>query len=261
MIGLSKKILSIEPNVAGISGDMLVSALLELSPDVDADMKVLQQIAKVASECVDGSSMSVKLKKLRKKGIWGTYLDIDLVEEKKNRMVEDIKKCFETVISNIGIKEEDFVWNTLAELEEAEATVHHKLEDLHFHEVGSVDTIFDIVAATYLLERIGFFDEMEAYSTPVNVGGGTVSIMHGVYPVPVPAVLHIFTKYGIPYFKSEINEELTTPTGAAILANLRPKVLLQTPVMKTLKVGHGLGTHDLEDRPNALRVSISELVE
>ncbi len=258
---MTKRVLFFEPNVAGISGDMIVSALLELTAEPDKESSVLQKIAQVASECVDGSAMNVKVKKLRKKGIWGTYLDIDLVEEKKNRMVEDIKKCMKNVIDAIGLKSEDFVWSALAELEESEATVHHKLEDLHFHEVGSVDTIFDIVSAAYLLEQIGFFNGMESYSTPVNVGGGTVKIMHGVYPVPVPAVLHIFTKYGISYFKSDINEELTTPTGAALLAAMKTKVLKNTPVLKTIKVGHGLGTHDLEDRPNALRVSISEIVE
>lgn len=258
---MPRKILFFEPNVAGISGDMIVSALLELSDDPENNLKELQKIAEVASECTDGSSMKVEMKRLRKKGIWGTYLNIDLVEERKNRMVEDIKKCMKTVIEAIDLKNEDFVWKALAELEEAESSVHHKLEDLHFHEVGSVDTIFDVIGAAFLLEKIGFFNNMQAYSTPVNVGNGTIKIMHGVYPVPVPAVLHIFTKFQIPYFKSEINNELTTPTGAALLASMQPKFVMRTPVIKTIRVGHGLGTHDLEDRPNALRVSISEILE
>jgi uncharacterized protein (TIGR00299 family) protein len=137
----------------------------------------------------------------------------------------------------------------------AEAKVHNlPMEEIHFHEVGAVDAIVDIVCAAVGAEALGV-DEF--ICSPLNVGGGNVACAHGTFPVPAPATVELLK--GAPVYSSGIQKELVTPTGAAIAATLA-KRFEPFPQMKIEKSGYGAGTRDLASQPNVLRIVVGETV-
>ena len=136
---------------------------------------------------------------------------------------------------------------------EAEGHIHGiPLEKVHFHEVGAVDSIIDIIGAAILIHQLGI-DVIK--SSPIPVGTGRIHIDHGIYPVPAPATLEILK--GVPIEQSDIRFELTTPTGAAIVAVLAEE-FCPIPSMKVTSIGYGAGTKTFKKHPNVLRVVIGE---
>ena len=136
---------------------------------------------------------------------------------------------------------------------EAEGRIHGMpLEEVHFHEVGAVDSIIDIVGAAILIHQLEI-DQVQA--APVPVGGGKIHIDHGVYPVPAPATLEILR--GVPIAESDLKAELTTPTGAAIIAVLAEE-FGSMPSFKVDTIGYGAGTKTFPNHPNVLRTIIGE---
>jgi uncharacterized protein (TIGR00299 family) protein len=135
----------------------------------------------------------------------------------------------------------------------AEAKVHNTdIEDIHFHEVGAIDAIVDIVCASVGAEALGV-DEWVC--SPLNVGGGTVVCAHGAFPIPAPATLELLKH--APVYSGEIQKELVTPTGAAIVSVLASR-FSHFPAMKTEKTGYGAGTRNFKNSPNVLRLSVGE---
>ncbi|HLW52842.1 MAG TPA: nickel pincer cofactor biosynthesis protein LarC [Candidatus Angelobacter sp.] len=135
----------------------------------------------------------------------------------------------------------------------AEARVHNTgIEEIHFHEVGAIDAIVDIVCASVGAEALGV-DEW--ICSPLNVGGGTVNCAHGTFPIPAPATLDLLRD--APVYSGEIQKELVTPTGAAIV-HVLAKRFATFPAMKTEKIGYGAGTRNFQGFPNVLRLSIGE---
>jgi hypothetical protein len=138
-------------------------------------------------------------------------------------------------------------------LADAEARIHNvPVEEIHFHEVGAVDAIVDIVAASAGIHhlQIGAW-----YCSPVNVGGGMVACAHGTFPVPAPATADLLR--GVPTYSAHVQKELATPTGAALLRTLEPTFGPQ-PAMKVEQIGYGAGTRNPEGFPNVLRLSVGE---
>lgn len=139
-------------------------------------------------------------------------------------------------------------------LGEAEAKIHNTdVQDVHFHEVGAVDAIVDIVCAAVGVETLG---ADEIVCSPLNLGGGIVSCAHGTLPVPAPATLELLKH--APVYSSGIQAELVTPTGAAIVKTLA-KRFASFPTMKVEKIGYGAGTRELPEQANVLRLTIGEL--
>jgi uncharacterized protein (TIGR00299 family) protein len=135
----------------------------------------------------------------------------------------------------------------------AEAKVHNTdIEKIHFHEVGAIDAIVDIVCASVGAEALGV-DEWVC--SPLNVGGGTVVCAHGTFPIPAPATLELLKN--APVYSGEIQKELVTPTGAAIVSVLASR-FSQFPAMKTEKIGYGAGTRNFKNSPNVLRLTVGE---
>jgi uncharacterized protein (TIGR00299 family) protein len=135
----------------------------------------------------------------------------------------------------------------------AEAKVHNTdIEKIHFHEVGAIDAIVDIVCASVGAEALGV-DEW--ICSPLNVGGGTVVCAHGTFPIPAPATLELLKN--APIYSGEIQKELVTPTGAAIVSVLASR-FTQFPAMKTEKIGYGAGTRNFKNSPNVLRLTVGE---
>jgi uncharacterized protein (TIGR00299 family) protein len=138
----------------------------------------------------------------------------------------------------------------------AEAKVHNSdIEKIHFHEVGAIDAIVDIVCASVGAEALGV-DEWVC--SPLNVGGGTVVCAHGAFPIPAPATLELLKH--APVYSGEIQKELVTPTGAAIVSVLASR-FSHFPAMKTEKTGYGAGTRNFKNSPNVLRISVGETTE
>jgi uncharacterized protein (DUF111 family) len=136
---------------------------------------------------------------------------------------------------------------------EAEGHIHGlPLEKVHFHEVGAVDSIIDIVGAAILIHQL---DIKIVKSSAIPVGTGRIHIDHGIYPVPAPATLEVLK--GVPIEQSNVRFELTTPTGAAIVAVLAEE-FCTIPSMEVKSIGYGAGTKTFKDRPNVLRVIIGE---
>ncbi len=168
-----------------------------------------------------------------------------------HRSYKDIVKMIEAAGFSDRVKETSL--KIFKKIGEAEGRIHNMpLEKVHFHEVGAVDSIIDIVGAAILLEQL----EIDIIkSSQVPVGNGKIRIDHGVYPVPAPATLEMLK--GVPIAQSELKAELTTPTGAAIVAVLAED-FCGLPAMKIKEVGYGAGTKSFKDQPNVLRVIIGE---
>jgi uncharacterized protein (TIGR00299 family) protein len=138
----------------------------------------------------------------------------------------------------------------------AEAKVHNSdIEKIHFHEVGAIDAIVDIVCASVGAEAL---DVDEWICSPLNVGGGSVVCAHGAFPIPAPATLELLKN--APVYSGEIQKELVTPTGAAIVSVLASR-FSHFPAMKTEKTGYGAGTRNFKNSPNVLRISVGETAE
>jgi len=139
---------------------------------------------------------------------------------------------------------------------EAEGKIHGvSADDVHFHEVGALDSIADIVLTCIGLESLGV-DKI--YASPLLDGRGTVECAHGTFPVPAPATLEILK--GIPLGQLDEPHELITPTGAAIVAEFAGS-FGPMPALKISRIGYGVGSRDLASRPNVLRAVLGELAE
>ena len=140
----------------------------------------------------------------------------------------------------------------------AEAKVHNSsIEDIHFHEVGAIDAIVDITCAAVGAEALGL-NEAEWVCSPLNVGGGTVVCAHGTFPIPAPATLELLKH--APVYSGEIQKELVTPTGAAIVSVLVSR-FSHFPQMKPEKSGYGAGSRDFKNVPNVLRLTVGDAAQ
>ncbi|MGH2519256.1 MAG: nickel pincer cofactor biosynthesis protein LarC, partial [Chloroflexota bacterium] len=224
---------------SGASGDMILGAL------VDAGWTGLEGTLGLLN--VPGWAASVR--PVVKRGISATKVDFELAEQHEARHLADMLR----IIHGGGLPEAvqrhaEVVFERLAEVE---AAIHGaSVEDVHFHELGGLDTLLDVVGACAGFVHFGF---QAVHLSPVAVGSGTVSTMHGLLPVPAPATSKLLE--GWPIVDGGIAKELTTPTGAALLTHFATGRGL--PPMVPRSVAYGAGTRELE-RPNVLRLMIGE---
>jgi pyridinium-3,5-bisthiocarboxylic acid mononucleotide nickel chelatase len=168
-----------------------------------------------------------------------------------HRGLKEIRQIIQTAAISQSAK--DRAIRIFEALGAAEAKVHNTdIEKIHFHEVGAIDAIVDIVCASVGAEVLGV-DEW--ICSPLNVGGGTVVCAHGAFPIPAPATLELLKN--APMYSGEIQKELVTPTGAAIVSVLASR-FSQFPAMKTEKIGYGAGTRNFKNSPNVLRLTVGE---
>ncbi|MGA2695850.1 MAG: nickel pincer cofactor biosynthesis protein LarC [Terriglobales bacterium] len=168
-----------------------------------------------------------------------------------HRGLKEIREIIQAAAISIGAKKTAIA--IFEALGAAEAKIHNMdIERVHFHEVGAVDAIVDIVCAAVGAEALGVH---EFVCSPLNVGGGTVQCAHGNFPVPAPATLELLKD--APVYSSGVQSELVTPTGAAIVKTLS-KRFVPFPAMKTEKIGYGAGTRDFSGHANVLRLVVGE---
>lgn len=250
-------VIVVDPQIAGISGDMLLSALVHLGANKS---KIIDGV-KLAEDFVDGSKIKkIEFKKVKKNGIEATALDLEIDEDVHERKGSEIKKCIEKTISKLNLSEraQKFALDSIDVLMLAESKIHgYPIESVHFHEAASIDTVVDIVGSAVALDDLGFFDE-EIITTPVAVGGGKVSFSHGTTSNPTSAVLEIFRNSGLMIIGGLVKEELTTPTGASMLVSLTKNCSEFYPAMKITSIGYGAGKKDFEGFSNVLKIVQSE---
>lgn len=231
---------------SGISGDMTLGALVDAGCDVARLRSELQALQ------VPGWELSAE--KVWKNGMAATHAKVQTEEQRAHRSLTEVLEILRR--SDLAPRVGDRARAVFQKLGEAEARVHDvPIEKIHFHEVGGVDAIVDIVGAC-----IGFhaLDIDKFACSPLNVGGGTTKMAHGVLPVPAPATANLLL--GKPTYSNGVQRELVTPTGAAIVATLCDTFGPQPP-MTVSAIGYGAGTADLAGQPNVLRIMIGESTE
>jgi len=227
---------------SGISGNMVLGALIDLGLDVDALREGLRSLP---------VEYSLEATRVTKQGIAGTYVEVITSTDEADRSLPDILGLIERSRLSHDIKEQSKA--VFLRLGEAEARVHGlgSVDSVVLHEVGETDTIVDVVGSLIGLKML----EVDAVAcSPLNLGKGLVSCHHGLLPVPAPITAELVK--GFPVFAGDVEGELTTPTGAAIITGVAGS-FGDMPPMRVQGVGYGAGKMDLSI-PNLLRVFVGE---
>ncbi len=238
---------------AGASGDMILGALLDLDIDQDWFFKELKKIKEINNQ------YKIKISNTLKKGIKATDASVELEKhEHHHRGLNCIVNIIDSSEISVGAK--NLAKKIFTNLAKAEAHIHQKsLDEIHFHEVGAIDAIVDIVGFSILYTSLSID---KVYISPVNTGSGLVKCAHGTIPVPAPATLYLINQSHWPIDNQGIEKaELLTPTGAAILTTICDEFITYPKLSKINKVAYGAGKKDLENLPNVLRLTIGEAEE
>lgn len=231
---------------SGISGDMLLGAMLDAGFDAK---QLLDELKKL-------SLGFFKLKRTRttRGGVAGTRFEVEITGDHPHRNLKDIVAIIEP--SSISDRVKQNALKIFRKLAEAEGKIHGKPpEEIHFHEVGAMDAIIDIVGACVGMEAL---EISELVCSPLNVGSGHVQAAHGSLPVPAPATAELLQ--GIPVYSSGVEDELVTPTGAAIISTLAASYG-PLPPFKIARIGYGAGSKEFPKHPNVARLFLGERLE
>ena len=232
----------------GAAGDMIVGALLDAGADFEALRAALESLA------TDG--FTVEANRVTKKGIESTHFRV-LVDPSVSQPHRHLRHVLE-IIEHGALPDsvKSAAAETFRRIAVSEAEVHGTtVEKVHFHEVGAIDSIVDVIGAHLGLHLLGI-ERVESSALPV--GFGAIKAAHGVMPVPAPATAKLLE--GVPVFGGDLEGEWVTPTGAALIAQLAA-AYGPLPAMQIEHVGYGSGTRDAPDRANVLRVLIGETHE
>ena len=232
--------------IAGISGDMTLGAFISAGVSLD---RLIAELGKLRL-----GGFEVTAKHIQRSGITAVKVDVTISEAPKyHRHLADINAIIDQ--SDLSTAVKDRAKKIFHEVAVAEAKVHNStIEKVHFHEVGAIDSLVDIVGTSICVELMGV---ERVFSSAVKVGnGGTVTAQHGAIPIPTPATSEILKGY--PVVLTDIPFELTTPTGAAIIKALSHGTLASEQLTVTA-IGYGAGTRELPGVPNLLRVIVGEL--
>jgi pyridinium-3,5-bisthiocarboxylic acid mononucleotide nickel chelatase len=230
---------------AGASGDMILGALVDAGVSIE---ELNGEIGKLGLQ-----SISIRAEMVTKSGIGGTKIAVvggDSDHHHVHRHLHDIEAIIQG--SQLDTATRRICVEIFRRLAEAEARVHRiPVDQVHFHEVGAVDTIVDVVGSVVGLQLLGV---ERVHCSPLNMGGGTVRCAHGELPVPAPATAELVR--GKPVYSSGVNAELLTPTGAVILSTLATRFGVLPP-MNVDRIGYGAGGHEMPF-PNLLRLFVGE---
>ncbi len=225
---------------SGISGDMTLAALLDAGVEAEPVRAGLASL---------GLPIALHIERVCKGGFQATYVHVEAPEEETHRFLPEVEAILGR--GRLTDRQRDLARQIFRRLAQAEATVHGlPLDRVHFHEVGALDSIADIVGSAIGLDLLG----VERFTSgPVAVGSGMVSCAHGLMPVPAPGTAELLK--GVPLRPSPVKAELTTPTGAAILTTIVQE-WVDGPDMTIESIGHGAGKKDFVEQPNILRLFV-----
>lgn len=237
----------IDPQSSGISGNMIIGALVDLGADKNELEEVMKKSAKIIGE------INVIFDKINKKGIDATYCHVEMLDKKSHVHYNELVDKINALNLDESIKKTSL--NIFKRIAIAESKVHGKnLDEIHFHEVGASDAVADVVGSVWAYYSLNL-DKEKIIGLPISVGGGQVKTAHGILPVPAPAVLEILN--GLNFKGGPVSSELATPTGCAIYAELCDEINEFIPLVKAKKTGYGAGSKDF-DHPNVLRIIQTE---
>jgi uncharacterized protein (TIGR00299 family) protein len=246
-------VIVIDPQIAGISGDMLLCSLVDLGADKN---QIVEGIKKIEKFLPDSKINKMDFQKIQKNGIESTELILEIDEKISQRKGVEIKNAIINSVNELQLsdKARTFAESCINSLISSESKIHGISEDsVHFHEASSIDTLVDIVGVTIACEKLKLFEE-KIVCLPVSVGSGTVSFSHGTMSNPASAVLQIFKNSNLTIKGNNANEELTTPTGACILVNLTDSSVKYYPSMNISSIGYGAGQKNFESFSNVLKI-------
>lgn len=232
---------------AGIAGDMALASLVDAGADLGQVVSGLERLPL--------RGWSLEAHRVERAGLMGTHLQVEVGEEdvadaRNWSAIDDLLASAEGLPARAVRRARD----VFAALAAAEGRLHGTpAEEVHFHEVGGTDAIIDVVGTCLALE---FLEVGSVHASPVTVGLGTVGAAHGLLPNPAPAVMELLA--GAPLRGTDRDVELTTPTGAALLAALAQS-FGPVPPMKVVRTGYGAGTRDLPGMPNMVQVVLGEM--
>ena len=258
MTQVPKQIVVVDAQMAGVSGDMFIGALIDLGAGADRIIEAVKPLKDFLRGC---KSLEIEIRDTARRGIHAKKLEVKAEEETTGRtgaeLIEAAKNSIDTL--SISEKAKQFVLNCLNTLLAAEAGIHGgTAEKAHLHEAGSVDTLVDIIGSAVAIEDLNIFTGTKVYCTPVAVGGGLLRFSHGTVSSPAPATLEILRSAGLPMIGGPVEVELATPTGVSLLTNLADESVRFYPSMKPTAVGYGAGSRDFPEAPNVLRITLGE---
>jgi len=255
---IARRIVVIDCQAAGISGDMILGALLDLG----ADSKEIDEAMKYVKGSLKGcKSLELLVREVTRKGFRAKKVDVKADEEVLLRTGRELKDALADSLNNLKLSSDAvrLAVDTLNTLINTEAKLHGEgADEVHLHEAGSVDTLAEIVGAVVALENLSLLKDTTVYSSPVAVGGGLFAFSHGTVSTPAPATLEILRSNAFPMVGGPVDSELATPTGVSLLTNLTHTVSSFYPPMKPTVIGYGAGMQDYAETPNLLRIVVGE---
>lgn len=257
-----ENIIYIDAKNSGIAGDIFLAAISELHGDLSIFKQIIESIKKEFDDIV---IKKAELRVTMRSGLHPKQLILEYEEKNHHNNISHMKEKIKRICENSGLSTEaiSFALNFLDIIATAESSVHNiPIEKIHLHEIGSIDTVIDICGITAYLDKLSVFasinselntsnntdklngNKIRFICSPIAIGGGTIKISHGNYPVPAPATMNILEKYSIPIVGGPIEKELCTPTGAALIAsliekcdlkfsNFLPEMVIEKKVMST----------------------------
>jgi len=253
-----KTIVILDCQVAGISGDMLLSALIDLGANFQKIKEGLERAAKLIPNL---KNFKISRKKILKKGINATQVQFTMDEAKDHQHGKYLRMLIRKITKNFdwNDSEKTLAENILHTLLQAESKIHGTSPDeVHLHEAGSFDTIADIIGFIFACKDLKLLENCKWYSTPIAVGGGLLKFSHGLASNPAPATLEILKTKNLEIVGGPVDSELITPTGASILVNLIEKTRKFYPPIKIQAIGYGAGNKDFPEVPNVLRIVLGK---
>jgi len=246
-------VIVIDPQIAGVSGDMLLCSLVDMGAN---KIKIIDGVKLSKNFLSDSIIKKIDFKKIDKHGINATELILEIDEHVHERKGIEIKKAIINLTKEIGLSEKAqvFAKSCIDTLISSESKIHGlPIDSVHFHEASSIDTLIDIVGTAIATDDLGMFDE-EIICMPVAVGGGNISFSHGTMSNPASAILEILKDSNLSIHGGQVKDELTTPTGASILVNLSKTSAEYYPSMKINSIGYGAGQKNFDDFSNVLKI-------
>lgn len=249
----------VDARTAGVSGDKFLGAFIDLG----ASEATLRKVAKVVENSLPGTrKVTVEVNSVERGEVQARLVKV-AAEEVSKRKAEIFRKSVEDCSEKLRLSKwgKAFARSTVDTLLKAESRVHgHSLAQLELHELGSADTLVDILGVAYLAEELGL-THVEWWSTSIGVGIGTTHFSGRDYPNPPPAVAEILRAHRFPILGGQVAQELTTPTGAAIAVNLARKASDNYPAIRPERIGYGAGAKELKEVANVLRMTVGEREE
>lgn len=256
----ANRILIIDPQPAGVSGDMMVAALLDLGAAPGKVIEAMETPRHFLTGCDD---LKIAVTETSRRGIRAKRVEVNLQEQKTGRPAGELQEALSNCLRRLEVSEraKRFAEEAIGTIISAETSIHGGSgKEVHLHETASADTLADVIGSAVALDDLGLLARTVVYSTPVAVGGGLFAFSHGTVSSPAPATLEILRSAELHMVGGPVEAELATPTGASLLTALAPEPVRFYPPIKPTSVGYGAGSRDFAEMPNVLRMVLGEPV-